>query len=127
VIVAVGLDVVDLERIARVWSRHGERFLQRCFTSEERTLLASRSDPVPGMAARFAAKEAFQKSYPRTLGWRDVGVIHDSRGAPKLSYAADLAAEMQERGWRAHLSLSHARHQAAAVVVMEARAGASGG
>ena len=125
-IVAVGLDVVDLERITRVWERHGERFLHRCFLPEERALLALRSDPVPGMAARFAAKEAFQKTYPRTLGWRDVGVVHDERGAPLLAYSPTLTAELNARGWRAHLSLTHARMQAAAVVVMEGRAATDG-
>ena len=125
-IVAVGIDLVDLDRIALAWSRHGERFLRRCFTAEEQGLLIGRVDPVPGMAARFAAKEAFQKVYPRTLEWRDVGVAHDARGAPELHYSPTLAAELAARGWRAHLSLTHAREQAAAVVVLEAPPTAAG-
>lgn len=118
-IITVGLDLVDLERIARVWSTHGERFLARCFSEREQALLRSRRDPVPGMAARFAAKEAFQKTYPRTIGWRDVGIHHDERGAPQLHYCDALAADLAARGWRAHVSLTHARAQAAAVVVLE--------
>jgi len=126
VIVGVGIDLVDVARIAQVWSRHGERFLQRCFTAEEQALLRSRHDPVPGMAARFAAKEAFQKVYPRTLGWQEVGVGNDARGAPTLHFAVAVGAELAARGWRAHISLTHARTQAAAVVVLEAPTTAAG-
>jgi holo-[acyl-carrier protein] synthase len=118
-IVAVGLDVVDLKRVARVYHAHGERFLARCFTPSEQALARSRRDPIPALAARFAAKEAFQKVYPETLHWCDVGVVVDDRGAPSLAFSAKVEARMRQQAWRAHVSLTHAREHAAAVVVLE--------
>lgn len=117
-IVAVGLDLVELERIAGVWRRHPERFLSRHFTPEEIGYCRSQSDPVPSLAARFAAKEAFQKCWPDTHGWRDVWVVRDGR-KPRLEFSERIARRMVERNWRAHLSLTHSRDHAAAVVVLE--------
>ena len=118
-IVAVGLDLVELDRVRRAWRAHGDRFLARCFTAEEAAYAAGKGDPVPVLAARFAAKEAFQKTWPETLRWRDVGVAHDERGAPHLRVSARVAARMEAEGGRGHLSLTHARTHAAAVVVLE--------
>lgn len=118
-IVAVGVDLVEVARIARVYNAHGERFLARCFTPDEQALVRARRDPAAALAARFAAKEAFQKVYPETLQWTDVGVILDARGAPQLRFSPQVAARMSAEKWRAHVSLTHARDHAAAVVVLE--------
>jgi holo-[acyl-carrier protein] synthase len=119
VIVAVGLDLVELERVRRVWQAHPERFLTRCFTPDEVAFACSHRDPVPALAARFAAKEAFQKTFPTTIGWRDVAVRRGANGAPTLVFADDVAERLASEGWRAHVSLTHGRDHAAAVVVLE--------
>lgn len=128
-IVAVGLDLVDLARIRGVLARHPERFLERHFTPEERRYCEGKRDPVPSLAARFAAKEAFQKCWPRAHAWRDVWVrkpSDDPHAAPRLAFAPAIAREMEAGGLAAHLSLSHAHDHAAAVVVLE-RTGADAG
>ena len=122
-IVAVGLDLVELARIERVWRRHPERFLERHFTPGEIAFCRAKADPLPSLAARFAAKEAFQKCWPESHGWRDVWV--ERRGArPTLALAPGLAADMTRRDWVAHLSLTHSREHAGAVVVLEHRSAA---
>jgi holo-[acyl-carrier protein] synthase len=121
VIVAVGLDLVELDRVRRVWRAHPERFVRRCFTPVEAAYAARRTDPVPALAARFAVKEAFQKTWPDTLSWCDVGVENGPDGAPRLAYSPRVAARMAAEGWHAHVSLTHARDHAAAVVVLERR------
>ena len=118
-IVAVGIDLVDLARVRRAWDAHGDRFLRRCFTDAEATAARGRADPVPALAARFAAKEAFQKTWPETLAWRDVGVVNAADGAPRLAFSERVARRLAAEGWRAHVSLTHAREHAAAVVVLE--------
>lgn len=118
-IVAVGIDLVELSRVRRAWRAHGERFVRRCFTDAEAALATARADPVPALAARFAAKEAFQKTWPETLSWRDVGIVSDAAGAPQLAFSEHVARRMEAEGWRAHVSLTHAREHAAAVVVLE--------
>lgn len=118
-IVAVGLDIVDLERISRVWHAHPDRFLSRHFTADEIAYCRSKPDPLPSLAVRFAAKEAFQKCWHAPHGWRDVWVVQ-SDGKPSLAFVHTIGAILEQRGWRTHLSLSHARDQAGAVVVIEA-------
>jgi holo-[acyl-carrier protein] synthase len=117
-IVAVGLDIVELARVARVWRNHPQRFLDRHFTTAEVAFCRSKADPLPSLAARFAAKEAFQKCWPEAHGWRDVWVERDER-KPRLGFAPSLQRQLDASGWVAHLSLTHGRDLAAAVVVLE--------
>lgn len=117
-IVAVGLDIVELGRIQGVWNRHRDRFLERHFHPLELAYCLKKRDPIPSLAARFAAKEAFQKTWPVSHGWRDVWVVREG-DKPTLYFSGALAEVMKKQGWRAHLSLSHSREHAAAVVVLE--------
>lgn len=125
-IVAVGLDLVELDRIRGVLERHPERFLDRHFAPEEIDYCRARRDPVPSLAARFAAKEAFQKCWPESHGWRDVWVRREDapHAVPRLALSPALDRALDERGLVAHLSLTHARDHAAAVVVLERRGAA---
>jgi holo-[acyl-carrier protein] synthase len=117
-IVTVGIDMIELERIRAVLERHPRRFVERHFHPEEIAELAGRANRVPGLAARFAAKEAFQKCWPETFGWREVWVVKEGR-RPHLAFSPALTAAMLEQRLEAHLSLTHTRDHAAAVVVLE--------
>ncbi|MEJ2293107.1 MAG: holo-ACP synthase [Deinococcales bacterium] len=122
-IVAVGIDMIELERVRAVLARHPQRFLERHFHPDELAELAGRADRVPGLAARFAAKEAFQKCWPETFGWREVWVAKEGR-RPHLAFSPALTAALLEQRLEAHLSLTHTREHAAAVVVVERTAAA---
>ncbi|MBW7917000.1 MAG: 4'-phosphopantetheinyl transferase superfamily protein [Trueperaceae bacterium] len=124
-IVAVGLDLVELWRIRRSLERFPDRFVARVFHPDELAALDGRTDLVPGLAARFAAKEAFQKCWAEPFGWRDVWVVKEG-ARPTLRMAPRLERACREQGLVAHLSLTHGRDHAAAVVVLE-RVGAAGG
>ncbi|HKI56262.1 MAG TPA: holo-ACP synthase [Trueperaceae bacterium] len=124
-IVSVGIDMIELARVRAVLERHPERFLDRHFHPQELADLEGRLDPVPGLAARFAAKEAFQKCWPETFGWRDVWVVKEGP-RPRLAFAPELAAALQAQGLAVHLSLSHTRDHAAAVAVLERLRGREG-
>lgn len=117
-IVAIGTDLVALERLRVAWERHPKRFLQRHFTQEELEYCMSKADPLPSLGARFAAKEAFQKVWPENFGWREVWVEMDTR-RPHLGFVEAIAHPMRLDGLRAHLSLSHEHSHALAVVVLE--------
>ncbi|AEB12402.1 4'-phosphopantetheinyl transferase superfamily protein [Marinithermus hydrothermalis] len=117
-ILAVGTDLVSIPRIRGVYTRHPVRFLERHFTAVERAYCLSKPDPAPSLAARFAAKEAFQKCWPEPHGWREVWVEMEGR-RPVLRFAPRIQARMREAGWVAHLSLAHEREHALAVVVIE--------
>ena len=104
-----------IERI-RLAHKRTPRLLERVFTEVERTYALAREDPYPSLAARFAAKEAFQKCWPRSFSWQDVGVVMRGR-KPELWFSPLLQGELT--GLRAHLSLSHEREFALAFVVLE--------
>lgn len=120
---AIGVDLVEISRVARALERYGERFLRRVFTPAE--VIYSRARP-PELAARFAAKEAVSKALgvgvrilaPDGIGWQDVEVLGDWRGRPEVylhGWAAVRAAQLGLTRWA--VSLSHAQDYAIAVVV----------
>ena len=118
-VVAVGLDVIELDRIQGVWNRHKDRFLERHFTEEEIAYCLAKKNPLPSLAARFSAKEAFQKCWFENHGWQDVWVVRSGR-EPRLAFCDDIREVMQTHNLRAHLSLTHSKEHAAATVILDA-------
>ncbi|HLU38141.1 MAG TPA: holo-ACP synthase [Planctomycetota bacterium] len=121
-IVAVGVDLVDLDRIERLLDAEGDRFLARVFTAAEREYCMARARPVPSLAARFAAKEAVMKclgtGFGEGVGFAQIEVVRSPRGEPSVALhgrAAAVAAERGIAGFR--LSLSHGDRQAIAFAV----------
>ncbi|GHG24533.1 4'-phosphopantetheinyl transferase [Deinococcus indicus] len=130
-IIAVGHDLIEIDRIRRMLEREGRR-AEKLFTPTELAYCARLSDPAPSLAARFAAKEAFQKVWPRPHGWRDVWVERTATpggpfpfARPHLEFAPHIAQLMREQGWTAHLTLTHTREHASAVVILEGPAPAT--
>jgi holo-[acyl-carrier protein] synthase len=121
VIVAVGIDVVLVERFAKALARTpllGERL----FTAEELTTASGNRRSVESLAARFAAKEAVAKALgaPTGLQWHDCEIVTDPDGRPWLTVSGTVAAEAKQRGiTRWHLSLSHDGGIASAMIVAE--------
>jgi holo-[acyl-carrier protein] synthase len=120
----LGIDTIEIDRIARVYSRYGERFLKRIYAPEEQTYALRYKDPVPRLAARFAAKEACMKAlgtgWNFGVRWRDIVVINDRSGKPTLrldgkakTFFEKLSAD------RIHLSITHSKEHATAVVIFE--------
>ena len=127
-IVGLGIDVVEVERIRDLHRRRGERFQRRVFTPGEIAACLGRADPAPSLAARFAAKEAGMKAlgtgWGEGVGWRDLEVVSEAGRPPHLELhgaAAARAAALGAEGW--HLSLSHDAGISAAVVVLESGPG----
>jgi len=123
-VIGVGVDLVDLERIARLLASKGEHAMQRFFTDEERAYLCTRPDPTGHAAARIAAKEAVYKALQalpgaRGVGWREIEVVRDADGRPAIrlhGLAARLAAE--HGGLTVQVSLTHSAVSAGAVAVV---------
>jgi holo-[acyl-carrier protein] synthase len=123
VTLSTGVDLIELDRIQRVVTRHGERFLARIYTPRE---LACYRDRLPELAARFAAKEAVSKALgvglrhisPQGIGWQEVEVLSDPLGRPVVRLYGQAQALAQQQGLREWaISLSHGRDQALAFVV----------
>jgi holo-[acyl-carrier protein] synthase len=126
-ILGIGLDLVDLERMARLLERHGDALTRRiCREGEERT----RSGPgrVAHLGGLFAAKEAAMKAlgtgWAAGVGFRQIEVVRGAGGAPGLALHDAARERARALGVAAlHLSISHDARTAAAVVVLEGRAG----
>ena len=115
-----------MRRIAGALDRFPERFLARILSPGERAAL--HGDPVAYVASRFAAKEAAFKALGTGVragvGWTDVEVLNRSTGAPRLRFRAGALRQFEEMGaTSAHVSLTHGKDQAAAVVILEQRDG----
>jgi holo-[acyl-carrier protein] synthase len=124
VIVGVGIDVVEVARLAVALSRHGDRFVERVFTDAEQAACASRGDRVLALAARFAAKEACLKAlgtgWADGIGFRDVEVAREGNRPPRLILHGEAARRAETLGVvRSHVSLTHQPGTAAAVVILE--------
>jgi len=125
-IVGLGIDVCELDRIERILERHGQRFAARICTEAERAELHTPTGPraVAFLAARFAAKEAAAKAlgtgFRRGVGFRNIEVRHLPSGKPTLMlYGASLEIAESLGASAFHISLTHGRDVAAAVVVLE--------
>lgn len=123
-ILGLGIDVVELDRIREVWQRHGERFARRILRESEAAYCLAQSDPVPSLAARFAAKEAVSKAFGTgigaELGWQDIEVVRHASGQPAICLHDGGARLLESRGGRiVHLSLTHSAVHAAAVAILE--------
>jgi holo-[acyl-carrier protein] synthase len=120
--IGVGVDVVDIGRF-RISLARTPSMRDRLFTADELADLAGRADPVPALAARFAAREAAMKSLGVGLGafgFHDVWVRRQPSGAPMLvvtGRALELAESAGVTRW--HLSLTHGDTVAVAHVVAE--------
>jgi len=118
-----GIDIVEVERIARMLDDHAERFLERCFTPAERAYAdSSLKRRVEHLAARFAAKEAALKAlgtgWRSGIAWTDIEVGSDASGAPFLKVTGQAARFAGERGITSWLvTLSHTESNAVASVI----------
>ncbi len=119
----VGLDVVELQRIARLLDRHGASFTRRfCLPGEEQP--RSGEARVQHLGGLFAAKEAVLKAlgtgWGQGLGLLHVEVVRQPGGAPAVRLHAAAATRAADLGVvRVHLSITHERRYAAAVAVLE--------
>jgi holo-[acyl-carrier protein] synthase len=128
-ILGIGSDLANIERIGRTIDRFGARFLDRVYTETEQRLAERRRMRVETYAKRWAAKEACSKALGTGLRmgikWKDMGVVNLATGQPTMrltGWAAERLAAMTPAGHRpvVHVTLTDDKPWAMAVVVIEA-------
>ena len=122
-IVGIGLDVVELERIKKIWQRYGENFAKKILHPLEVEQIPH-ENPVNFLGGRFAAKEAVVKAlgsgFSRGIAFTDICVDKLDNGRPEAHLSGKAAEQMEQLGARRiFISISHSRHTAAAVAVLE--------
>src|SRR5215470_14618434 len=120
-IIGVGLDATEIERVAEMIDRYGERFVRRVFTDGEIAYCRSKRDFASSFAARFAAKEAAMKAlgtgHSRGVFWRGIEVVRRG-GPPRLQFHDGAAARFASMGGTgSFLTLTHAQELAIAHVI----------
>ena len=130
-IVGLGSDLCNIERIRSSLDRYGERFLQRVFTAAEQAKAARRPHTVAGtLAKRFAAKEAFSKAvgtgFKAGVFMKDIGVVNAPSGAPTLALTGGAKERLDamipaDHEALIHLTLTDDHPWAQAFVIIEAR------
>ena len=119
-----GVDIIEIERVKRVYSQYGERFLRRIYTEAEAAYCRGRA---PQLASRFAAKEAVMKllgTGVRGVRWRDIEVVRGRGQAPSIRLRGTATARAEKIGLTdIAVSLSHSKEFAVASVVGESEHG----
>lgn len=123
-IIGIGIDIIENERIAQSLSPHDGGFKQQVFSAAEIAYCEPLPHKVQHYAARFAAKEAFLKACGMgltiTVELHEIEVVHDSRGRPSLQLHGKLKELARENNWnRILVSISHIQEMACAVVTIE--------
>jgi holo-[acyl-carrier protein] synthase len=120
----IGIDVCKVERIAESLQRFGERMERRLFTPDELAYCRGFKDPMPHLAARFAAKEAASKALGTGIaggiGWTQIEVVQPGGRVPTLRLTGLALERFNAMGaTRSHLSISHDGGLGVACVVLE--------
>ncbi|MGA9025628.1 MAG: holo-ACP synthase [Steroidobacteraceae bacterium] len=122
-IFGIGIDVLKIDRVERVFEKHGERFVSHLLMPEERAQLERTARPVRFLAMRFAAKEAIVKGmgtgFAHGVWIRDVGIVQNTWGRPQIVYSVRGAAVRDRLGvGDGHVTLTDEAGLVVAVAVL---------
>ena len=123
-IVGLGLDIAEIDRIEAAVTRHGTPFLERIFTTREVAYCESHRNKFERYAARFAAKEAAMKAlgtgWRRGVRWRDIEVVRDPTGKPTLHLEGAARQIANDLGVKnISITITHSGNLALAEVIFE--------
>lgn len=123
-VIGIGIDIAEVDRVRDAIARHGERFLSRIYTEAERRYCESKPNKFERFAGRFAAKEAAMKAigtgWHRGVAWRDFEVTRAASGQPIIRFDGEAAKIAESLGVKkALVTISHTEQQAIAQVLLE--------
>ena len=122
-ILGIGTDIVEVERVAHAFKRHGARFAKRILTVSEYTIFTTHHQPSHFLAKRFAAKEALVKAlgtgFRQGIDWHGIEIRNTESGKPMIELAAGALAVYHNMGAsHIHLSLTDEKSYALAFVII---------
>lgn len=114
----IGIDIIEIDRIAKAIERHGEHFVNRLFTRNEQLPVSSQNPAY--FAGRFAAKEAIVKALGtgfRGISWLDIEVLNDSVGKPYVNLSPAIAKKFDSP--QLLVTISHSKNNACACCIWQ--------
>ncbi|HEV2320118.1 MAG TPA: holo-ACP synthase [Verrucomicrobiae bacterium] len=123
-ILGIGIDIIEVARIAASLEKFGHRFGERILSRDESSYCLSHAAPAPFVAARFAAKEAISKAFGTgigaLLGWQDMEIAHRESGEPfVILHGKGKKLFESRKAKNVYVSISHTKEYAAVVAVLE--------
>lgn len=115
-ILGIGTDIIEVNRIREVFERQPS-FANRIFTQAELEYSLPKESKYLHLAARFAAKEAVAKALGRSFSWQDVEIVNNAEGKPIVNLYGDAKKVAGKAS--IHVSISHTKHHASAVAIVE--------
>ena len=115
---AIGTDIIEIERIKN--SMKNKKFFEYVFGDDELVMFWGKNPPERSVAANFCAKEAFFKSIGtgiRGYGLRNVQILRDELGKPYFKFSGKVLEEVEKKGYKFSVSLSHSKEYALATVL----------
>ena len=117
----VGIDIVEIDRIKSSIEKYNEKFTNKLFTANEINYCSKKPNLEQHYAVRFAAKEAFSKSIGTGLTgdfrWHEIEILNNNLGEPFINLLGNLKEKY--KNFKFHISLSHSKTSAVAVVIFE--------
>ena len=121
-IAGIGIDIIEVDRVSEKLDKENG-FIDKVFSKREQEWCDDKPNRLEHYAARFAAKEAFLKATGKgmtlTYDLHKIEVISDQAGKPELILCDDLRTMQHVNGWKIHVSISHIKSAACAVVILE--------
>ena len=120
---AIGTDIVEIQRVAQVLERQGDKFVQRILSQAEQAEYQRLNQSIGFLAKRFAAKEAVAKALGTGIGhgvsFQDVSVVNNDKGAPAIELTGGAAEILQSMGGsKVLISLADEQHYALAYAIL---------
>ncbi len=119
IILGIGNDIIEVDRIRQSFDRHGYRFLTKLFSEKEQDYCLKHKDPIPHLAGRFAAKEAIVKALGTGFGehvsWQDIEVLNDKLGKPEVHVSKALESQLENS--TILISISHCQLYVTAMAI----------
>jgi holo-[acyl-carrier protein] synthase len=120
-VLGLGIDIIEIDRIKKSIEKYGDRFLNKVFTPEEIKYCSSKFNKFQHFAARFAAKEAVYKAlasgWQSGLRWKDIEIQNDSAGMPSINASGKLKSFLSDNT-QLRISISHSENYVTSVAII---------
>ena len=121
-VLGIGIDIIEIERIKRSVEKYGERFISKIFTQKEIDYCLPKANKFQHLAARFAAKEAIAKSLSYSgeegFNWQDIEIYNEKNGMPKVRLFNKLL-KILGNDKQIHITMSHSENYVTCFALLE--------